>query len=88
MADRAQEVAVRRSGEEAEIIPSTLQRPGQHQGLARTRFQSPTPRPRGRPQEALGGEVGHMRTPSGGLGQHPLRGGSSERQALRLPIPR
>lgn len=43
MADRTQEVAVRRSGEEAEIIPSTLQRPGQHQGLARTRFQSPTP---------------------------------------------
>lgn len=29
MADRAQEVAVRRAGEEVEIIPATLQRPGQ-----------------------------------------------------------
>lgn len=46
----------------------------------------PLHRPRERPQEALGGEVGHMRTPSG-LGQHPLRGGSYEHQDLWLPIP-
>lgn len=73
MADRAQKVAVGRAGEEVEIIPATLKRPGQHQELAGTRIWSPIPyAKRETPTKALGREVGHMRASSGGVDQHSL----------------
>lgn len=53
MAHRAQEVAVGRAGEQVEIIATTLQRPGQNQGLAEP---GSSHTPRGKPQD---GEVGH-----------------------------
>lgn len=65
MAHRAQEVAVGRAGEQVEIIATTLQRPGQNQGLAEP---GSSHTPRGKPQD---GEVA-MRAPSGVMGQHPL----------------
>lgn len=68
MADRAQEVAVRRAGEEVEIIPATLQRPGQHQGLAGN--GSGPPFHMLRPQESLGGEVGHNPQVEGWVSTH------------------
>jgi hypothetical protein len=67
MADGAEEVAVRRAGEEVEIIPATLQRPSLHQDLAGIRLQ---PLLHSYPA-ILSGEVGHRRAQSRGLESAP-----------------
>lgn len=54
MADRAQKVAVRRAGEEVEIIPATLKGQASIRGSLGPESGHPSHTPRGRAQQALG----------------------------------